>query len=322
MAQRAPHAPSKQATRVDATEHFEFHSDPWINLHHFLYQWAREDEGIGAGRGHVAVPERRSDFALTDPELDAWESALTFYRRAVAARDHFDEQMLAQKRAMLDLRGDLRAQPPDIIPGIASALATAMPVYLARWWSSHDHANREWIAEVVPLLRRHEARYVELTDRIYGAQWPRERRRVDASAYANPHAGYTAEGHIVIYSTDAGNQGLYGLETVLHEVQHTVEVGRSARVRLRAAFESAGIDPPPNLWHAIVFATAGEFVRAAAEAEELPEHKPYFLREGFDQLGGWSAAVHAAQQHWLPVVRGEASVEDGLAALIRDVGGR
>ena len=28
-------------TRVAASVHFDFHSDPWINLHHFLYQWAR-----------------------------------------------------------------------------------------------------------------------------------------------------------------------------------------------------------------------------------------------------------------------------------------
>lgn len=322
LAQDRPAAPSVLATQVAVTEHFAFHSDPWINLHHFLYHWARADEGLGEGRSHVPVPERGSDSALSNPDRRAWESALAFYRRAVAPRDHFDEQMLAQKRALMELGGLPQAHPADAIPGIARALAAAMPVYQARWWPDHDRANRGWIAEVVPLLRRHEARYVELTTRIHGAAWPHQQRRVDVSAYANQRAGYTAEGHIVIYSTDDGNQHLYGLETVVHEVQHTSEVGRSARERLRQAFDAAGVEPPPNLWHAVIFATAGEFVRAAAEAEGLPAHTPYFIREGFDSFRGWSTAVHAVQLYWLPVVRGEASVADGLAGLVRDVGDR
>jgi len=48
------------ATLVVATERFVFHSDPWINLHHFLYQWAGEDKGLGTGRQQVPVPIRQS----------------------------------------------------------------------------------------------------------------------------------------------------------------------------------------------------------------------------------------------------------------------
>jgi len=206
LAQDRPAAPSVLSTHVAATEHFAFHSDPWINLYHFLYHWARADGGLGEGRGHVPVPERGSDSTLSSPERLAWESALAFYRRAVAPRDHFDGQMLAQKRALMEPGGDPRAHPADVIPGIAHALATAMPVYRSQWWPRHDRDNRAWVAAVVPLLRRHESRYVELTTRIHGAEWPRERRPVDVSAYANQRAGYTAEGHILIDSTDDGNR--------------------------------------------------------------------------------------------------------------------
>ena len=37
---------------------YAFHSQFWINLHHFLYQWSRADEGIGRGRQMIEVPER------------------------------------------------------------------------------------------------------------------------------------------------------------------------------------------------------------------------------------------------------------------------
>jgi hypothetical protein len=225
--------------------------------------------------------------------------------------------MLRQKGALLALAGDLHGEVPDVIPGIAEALTVAMPVYLSEWWPAHDRANREWIARVAPFVRRHEGRYVEMTRRIYDAEWWSARRRVDVSAYANARAGYTAEGHTVIYSTDAGNQGLYGVETLFHEVQHTREVGSTARGELAAVFDAAGIGQPDNLWHSLIFATAGAFVRSIAAQEGLPAHEPYWIREGFQRLQGWGALVPLVGQYWLPVVRGSASKEEGFAALVR-----
>jgi hypothetical protein len=63
---------STAATRVARTERFQFHSDPWINLHHFLYQWAREGEGLGTGRKHGAVPERSTLASLSETERRSW----------------------------------------------------------------------------------------------------------------------------------------------------------------------------------------------------------------------------------------------------------
>lgn len=315
-AQTTGQSQSAPATRVATTERFEFHSDPWINLHHFLYHWAREEEGLGSGRRHVPVPERSSLEELPEQDQRAWMRAVVFYRDSVAARTHFDTPMLEQKRQLIALDDDPEATLPDAIPGIADALAAAMPIYRSQWWPIHDQANRAWIASIRPLLERHEARYVEMTNRIYGAEWPTVRVRVDVSAYANPRAGYTAQGHIVIYSTDPGNQDLYALETLLHEVQHTRAVGSAARKRLTRAFASAQTDRPRNLWHGVIFATAGAFVRSVAEQEGLPEHVPYWVREGFETFQGWSAVVAATQEHWTPVVRGETLAEDGVIALV------
>jgi hypothetical protein len=148
--------------------------------------------------------------------------------------------------------------------------------------------------------------------------WPTERWRVDVSAYANSAAGYTTyEGHVVIYSTDAGNQDLYALETIFHEIQHAGAIGGSITGALDRAFKAAGVEVPPNLWHALIFATAGELVRSTAASGRRPEYTPYWIKEGFESLDGWSNLVPAVRQHWLPVVRGEASREDGLAALAR-----
>jgi hypothetical protein len=321
---RAPNAKAQGSGRTDApgptlvaeTPHFALYSDPWINLHHFLYQWSRDEEGIATGRDHVPVPERSTLDGLPESERRAWEETITFYRDSAAALSHFDDQMLLEREDLIALGGDPAATPPDGIPGIASALAMAMPIYQKRWWPDHDRANRAWIAGVVSLLERHEATYVDVTERVYGARWPSEPIRVDVSAYANTAAGYTAEGHTVIYSTDPGNQDLYAFETLVHEVQHTRPVGRTGRQRLYAAFEAAGAEPPRNLWHGLIFGTAGAFVQSVAEVEGLPPYEPYWIRGDFLSFDGWNDVVIAVQEFWAPVVRGESSPDAGFAGLI------
>src|SRR5688572_13551178 len=76
-------------TRVSTSERFELHSDPWINLHHFLYHWAREKRGLGTGRQQVVVPERSSAAQLSEHERRVWETAVhstvTRLRRAVTS---------------------------------------------------------------------------------------------------------------------------------------------------------------------------------------------------------------------------------------------
>jgi hypothetical protein len=312
-------SPRREARTIVATsERFQFNSDPWINLHHFLYQWAREDAGIATGRRKVVVPERSSLDGLSSEERSAWLSSVGFYRDHVASKGLFDDEMLQQKEELLMLAGDPLARPPDRITGIAAALRTAMPIYQDRWWPHHDKENRGWIARVLTPLRACDGQFVEMTVRVYGAVWPKEPWRVDVSAYANFAAGYTTyEGRVVVYSTDAGNQGLYALETIFHEIQHAGTIAGSNPAAIARAFKAAGAEVPANLWHALIFATAGEFVRSTAASERQPDYIPYWIKQGFESLDGWSTLVPAVRQHWLPVVRGETSREAGLAALAR-----
>ena len=311
IAQQTP-SPAHVAT----TEHFVLHSDPWINLHHFLYQWTRLDAGLSGGRKPVLVPERSALGEMTGDARADWQRALTFYRAAVAPKSHWDLEMLRLKRDLLNLSGDVTAPSPDGIKGVAQALNIAMPIYRDKWWPHHDRANREWIESVGSRLRRHEKGFVDLTTRLHGATWPMDRWRVDASAYANGIAGYTTrEGHVVVYSTDPGVQDLYALEIVFHEIQHATVIEGSTPDALARAFKAAGVDVPANLSHALIFATAGEFVRSIAAGEGRPRYEPYWLREGFETFDGWSHLVAPVNRHWLPIVRGETSRDEGLTAL-------
>ena len=231
----------------------------------------------------------------------------------MAARRHFDDDLLELKQELLALDGDTGVALPDTIEGIQAALTVAMPIYLTHWWPEHDGANRRWSASVMQPLRRHEARYVEITTRLYGSRWP-QARRIDVSAYANARAGYTAIGHTVMFSTDPGNQGLYAFEMLLHEVQHTRDVAPTARQELAHAFEGSGgratrqtcgmrsSSPPP-----------------APSPSGWPSTRPSprtprtGSREGFEDLQGWSELLPPVLEHWVPAVRGESTTPEAFA---------
>lgn len=300
------------------TRYYSFHSDPWINLHHFLYQWARADLGVGQGRQEVPVPERDGP-GPTGAQGEAWARARAFYRDHVARRDHFDGDMLELKIGLIELGGDPGAEPPDRIEGIADVLRAAMPVYLDLWWPAHDAANRRFIDHVGADVARYEGRWVETVSRLFGGSWLDGRLRVDASAYANWQGGYTSNGppHTVVWSTDEANlRGLYGLELVFHESGHMSSLGTPLRRTVGALFREAGVEEPGNLRHALLFASSGELVRTIASERGLPEHVPYIVSEGLTGFAGWAPLWPPILEHWMPVVHGRADRMEALRALV------
>ncbi|MEQ9398689.1 MAG: hypothetical protein RJQ04_05925 [Longimicrobiales bacterium] len=315
-----------QSDEVGRTERIRFHSDAWVNLHHFLYQWARAEEGIGTGRQAVEVPERDDVDRLAPGQHAAWRAAVDFYREHLAAQGHFDSDMLRIKAALLDATasgtgaaGALRGVGP---PGVGPVLDAAMEVYRTVWWPGHDRANRAWIAELLPMAQRFESRYVPLLERSYGGTFDHE-VRLDATTYGNWAGGYTSNRppHTVVLSTDPRNQGLYGLELIYHEVSHTSPLGRPNVDGVDQAFAALDAEPPSNLWHAIIFYAAGWTTRGIARDLGLPEHVPYAVNEGLTGFRGWEGLWPALEEHWAPVLEGRSTREEALERLARALAG-
>lgn len=314
-----PGPASAQEEVLAQTPHFRLHSDPWMNLHHFLYQWSRGEEGIGTGRQAVAVPEREEEDALSPEQARGWRGAVDLYREALAERGHFDDLMLEIKTALWARSpGEPlpRARLEALLPGLGEALASAFPVYRARWWPAHDRANRAWLAGVLPLLERHEEFGVATLERAYHGRL-QERLRVDVTAYANWAGGYTSNGpaHVVVLSTDPMNEGVYGLELLMHEPGHASPLGRPLREGLAAAFQGAGAEVPSNLSHAILFFTAGWIAGEVAREEGRGPHTPYAVAEGLVGFRGWEGLWPALEADWRPFLDREISREEALSRL-------
>ena len=89
---------------------FELHSGFWINLHHTLYQEARQREATPSGRtkgGKTTKPVLQTTpgarTALTSAEQRAWEEAVSYYTANYADRDlAFSTELVLLKNQLGD----------------------------------------------------------------------------------------------------------------------------------------------------------------------------------------------------------------------------
>ncbi len=301
---------------------FELHSGFWINLHHTLYGQARQSRDARGGTSETGAATRR-----TPSEQVAWDAAVAYYAANYQDKDLlFNTELILLKNQLGDfeqcdeLSGAKRKTcDAGLPPKLTHILDAAAPVYRAHEWAEHDRANRKWIAGVSPLVR---VKGVELSQRlaeIYQTRWPRERIRVDVSAYANYAGAYTTLDplRVVISSTDARNQGNSALEVLFHEASNGIAepvqlaINRECRQRDKAI--------PRDLWHALVFYTTGEIIKPVVNAEnaaaEGGEYMPYAFRERLYQRG-WDDYLKLLERFWQPYLNGRATFDDAIAHIV------
>ena len=263
-------ASSEGETEVASTPRFVFHSDPWVNLHHFLYHKARNTvlgEEILYGRVRTYRADREVE--LSDEERALYEEVLETYAGYGERNLVFDETLFEIGATVM--RGpEAFPEGPDAEPAYA-ALRRMMPLYREHWWPRHDATNRERIAELAGYLETYGEAMAERIAAAYGVAWP-EPIRVDVSNYSGRHGAYTTgePNHIVLASPGDWFPGLLAVDVLFHEAGHTLPFEEQVLPRSEAASEAAGVDEG-GVWHAFLF-----YVPSQAAYEVLPEeHVPY-----------------------------------------------
>lgn len=301
---------------------FELHSGFWINLHHTLYGQARQSrDGRGSPSGTGATTHR------TPSEQIAWDAAVSYYAANYQDKDLlFNTELILLKNQLGDFEqcdelsgAKKKTCDAGLPPKLTRILDAAAPVYRAHEWPEHDRANRRWIAGVSPLVR---VKGVELSQRlaeIYQTQWPKERIRVDVSAYANYAGAYTTLDplRVLISSTDPRNQSDSALEVLFHEASNGIAepvqlaINRECRQRDKAI--------PRDLWHALVFYTTGEVIKPIVNAENASadggQYMPYAFRERLYQRG-WDEYLQLLEHFWQPYLDGKTTFDDAIAHIV------
>jgi len=187
-----------------------------------------------------------------------------------------------------------------------------MPIYQKRWWPEHDRANRAWIAAVQPLLDRHGLALSQAVARTYDVTWPSSPIPVDVSVTAGPNGAYTTgPTHVTISSSDPGYQGLAALEMLFHEASHGVD---DLFQQVRQAASEQKVSVPPQLWHGVLFYTAGELTTRELKAHGIA-YTQYAGQGLYSNLCGAGCREKIAE-HWTPRLDGAKSIADALSALV------
>ena len=305
-------SPDRTPCRVAESERFVFYSDPLINLHHFLFQWARnQPEPLPEDRRRPTAILEVADLAeLAAKDREAWLAALNLYRAELAPENLLFNRGLESLRNRLIAAQCGELDAAGIEPELQEALAAVMSIYRERWWSGHDTANRAWIEGQVELLSSHEKALAEGLAEAYGGAWPDEKIRVDVGFYANWAGGYTTNNPNVVTLEGRSYPGLQGLEMIFHEVSHSSFLEQALKRDLAAAFARLDRKTPQLLSHTIQFTTPSELLRARLSADD---------GAGFDSVGEAVLSRGRMREqydvvlpHWRAYLAGEIGRGDAL----------
>ena len=289
---------------------FEFHSNFWLNLHHFLYEQAL----------HPA--KARED--LTGADKAAWDKALNFYRASMIKHDLLTD---VNMQAIDTELAEDETLPKLVVNGedgaVWETLNSVAAIYRATWWSAHDQANRSFVAAAVPLVQKYSAQMIQQMTTVYESAWPKDAVRVDVAEYANWAGAYTytygwGKVHEIMSSSDDDYQGNAALEMLFHEASHgmvPIEGGRLGG-QLSVVAKSDGVVLPNDLVHIFIFYTAGELTRRNLGAVN---YVPYADKKRLYQ-DDWARWHNSIAVYWKEHVDGTLSLNDAIAKIVREAG--
>ena len=287
--------PERPTAQADAL--FAFHSNPWLNLHHFVRASAR---GGPAPTG------------LSEDDSRQWAAGVEFYKPYSQRDLLFDEELRNIKSALRGAEGKTSLEGIKIDAGLKATLERLMPIYQKHWWLEHDRANRAWIAAVKPLVDRHGTALSQAVARTYDVAWPTSPIPVDLCVTAGPNGAYTTgPTHVTISSSDPSYQGLAALEMLFHESSHGVD---QLFQQVKQAASEQKVTVPPQLWHGVLFYTAGELTTRELKAHGIAYTQ--YAGEGlYTNLCGAGCREKIAE-HWTPRLDGRRAIADCLATLV------
>ena len=134
----------KKTSIIGESHHFEFHSNFWINLHHFLYQQAKGDQ--------VTHLQQDGNSILDVGEDSIFQILITDERKILNTSIQYYKDHLIDKTLLFDL-GNMRLwlQNQDIQIPITDTTFTKeysqilndfSSVYKSRFWEIHARQNK------------------------------------------------------------------------------------------------------------------------------------------------------------------------------------
>lgn len=299
---------------------FEFHSNFWLNLHHFLYHQARlrraaaEDAASSPSPGGLAqnVQAVRPE-ELSAEEQTPWKEALDYYAANLAGRDLlFNGDMVNIKNRLVEWEKQPDLSTSGLRAEFIAAMGKAAPIYRAHWWPAQDRANRTWVAALEPSVARTGEELGVRLARVYQSQWPAGVIGVDVAYVANWAGAYTTDDplHITISSSDPRNQNEGALEILYHEASHGLT--RHVRDAIARECRTRNKPIPRDLWPAVLFYTTGEMLKRVLAAQPGGARD---YRHGL-YARSWPQFKPLLERYWQPHLDGKIEFDAAIARIV------
>lgn len=275
---------------------FEFRSGFWINLDHFLTEQALADPAPPA-----VAPQ--------------WTAAINYYRENFVKRQPPSGQVVERNDRLSDLGNAASLKNSGLDPELIPILESAAPIYRERWWPAHDRANRAWIQAASPLVSKYSADLKRELARAFATEWPSAPIRTDVVESANWAGAYTTvdPSHITISSASPSNQGEAALEMLFHEGSHTI-ADKLLQVMGDEAKSQNRLYRYRDLWHAVLFYTAGTMVE-----RHVSGYTQYAAKTGLFERG-WPGAAEILEKDWKPHLDGKIDMNTAIKRMLADYG--
>lgn len=295
----------------------QFRSGFWINLHHVLYAQAF------ARRPQDRTPDWELD--LPDDLRPTWDEAVAYYAETFAAKDLLFDRDLARIDLFLSDAGSQDALPDSMHewPELADRLQRVAPIYRVHAWPTHDAINHRHFQSLLPALNAHGPDLASALTDTFQQPWPDKPIIVDLLIYANWAGAYTSftreSGHIRLGAPTEPVDTALASEVLWHEASHLL-TGRASPIHtlIAEASEAEGIDPPKDLWHAVIFYNAGQ--RMIRSGIAGADYAPYADRFGlYTRAPEWSRYRDALAAHWPAYLDGSRRLDETIRAVIHDL---
>lgn len=300
-------------SRAQESSLFEFHNGFWINLHHFLRGSALWVLHPNPEMEAEPQPE------FINGEKDKWNSCLDYYKTHYAEKDlTFDAELQKIKNWLGDAENDEKLTDP-LDPDLAAILSSAAPIYKKYWWPAHKQSNQKWIDATQRLVSEFGSSIAPRIANAYKKEWPAAPIRVDVTIEAGWAGAYSTIDplRITVAGADPRYQEYAGLEMLFHETSHGWGHYIYEILDMEATKQHQTM--PKDLWHVMIFYTAGEITRQQLQKAGIA-YTPFAYMNGVYQRG-WQDSLCMVEKDWQPYLDEKVTLEAALENIIRDGAG-
>lgn len=274
---------------IESTEYFDFYSSPWINLHHFLYNYATwQRDSVEQDSIYYNLLSK-----LEANELTKFHLAVSYYQEKLIGDDLRTGDKNHPLKLWLIDQQTLQLPTNPELPEFDQVMMDFLPVYQKYVWNYHNERNLWVLKDNIELINRIEKAAVQKLETLTKSKWQERKIRVDISYHSKYERPYTNTRPTVMMVMDskrnykpAGNW----IELLLHEASHHLIFSDEGFIGETIIEAGKRIDKklPRSLSHAYLFYFSGIVAKELLEEQGIEEYELYMVR---NRVFEWSYPI-------------------------------